>query len=323
VKRLQAKAREAFQQQRLGIKQAPSTDPPDLPGIIGAAAVVTNGSRSSDGSPAALTSTPPSESPPSLGHYDDYPTSSLGDRTSPQYETKPIVEDYWYSQAQHSGTLLRGNPMEAASQYGSYGSYAPEIYDPSAQSMPLGPSVQPTVQIPSSTPGLSPQSVQKVSPQTTQMSELYGWPQDDGRTVTILPATTPYHNHESSPAGPYSNANGNSHLPYQSGYANAYHSYYSAPAHNQSQAPNHNHNHVHVNHGHGHGHTHSQSQMHNYTPPSAHGHHGHGHNHSHSHSHSQSHSMSHAQPHGHHQEMQEVMVPDQNWTTFLGKLGLS
>lgn len=156
VMRVQSKAKEKFQT-RMGIIRQP--DPSvDLPGIIGAPAVVQKGGRSRDGSTKNSNSPPvdsppaPYESPPNMSRYKDE-----HEPPTPMYTARPPLnpEEPWYPPQQPDPPMRALPQMDMPTQYSGY-THHPDIY-------------------------MEPNRFHRTLPQ-----EAYGW-QHDTRTTVIIP----------------------------------------------------------------------------------------------------------------------------------------
>jgi len=125
--RLQAKAK-ANLQSRVGIVRNP--DPPvDLPGIIGAPAVVKIASRSLDGS-SIHSNSPPADSP--LAPYEPPPRPEARQQegfepVTPQHMSRPLAGGFWYAPQQHETPNTQRPSMDIPAHYSSYAA-TPEIY---------------------------------------------------------------------------------------------------------------------------------------------------------------------------------------------------
>jgi hypothetical protein len=136
ITRLQAKAK-VNSRSRVGIVRNP--DPPvdsDLPGIVGATAVVKTASRSLDGS-STHSRSPPADSPPAPYESPPRPEGPRQEGfepVTPQHMSRSPAEGLWYPPQQHETPITQRISMDIHTQYPSY-VVTPEIYMQSARAV--------------------------------------------------------------------------------------------------------------------------------------------------------------------------------------------
>lgn len=132
--RLQAKAKANFQS-RVGIVRNP--DPPvDLPGIVGAPAVVKTASRSLDGS-STHSNSPHADSPPAPYQSPPRPEAPRQEdfeSATPQHMSRPLAEGFWYPPQQQEISITQRPSMDMHPHYSSHVA-TPEVYMQSASAV--------------------------------------------------------------------------------------------------------------------------------------------------------------------------------------------